>query len=85
MWVEPDFVFVLLWHFPLILKRNSRIIFDKDLLLCGDTHIGRWEEQLLVVADLQSWFVAVANQIHFLDVRRVVVVNEMCAKIVVPW
>jgi hypothetical protein len=48
-WQEINLIFVLFWHFPLILQGDTRLIFEEDLLLRGDPLVNWWEEQLLIV------------------------------------
>lgn len=83
--VKLDLILVFVWHFPFIHEWDATLILDEDLLLAGDALVDGWEEQLLVVAQDQVGLVAVTNQIDLVDVRRVMVVNELSCKVEVAW
>ena len=85
LWVKLDLILVFVWHFPFIHEWDATLILDEDLLLAGDALVDGWEEQLLVVAQDQVGLVAVTNQIDLVDVRRVMVVNELSGKVEVTW
>jgi hypothetical protein len=40
---------------------NSALVLNEKLLFARDTLVDWWEEELLVVAQLQGWLVAVTN------------------------
>ena len=45
-WLKLHFILVLVWDSPFKFKRDTRFILYSELLLGGNTHIGRWEENL---------------------------------------
>ena len=68
LWGKFDFIFVFVWHFPLVLERDSGLVFDQNGLLGGDSSVHGREKQLLVVRQLQLWLIAVANEVNFVNV-----------------
>jgi hypothetical protein len=85
LWVKLDLILVFVWHFPFIHEWDATLILDEYLLLAGDALVDGWEEQLLVVAQDQVGLVAVTNQINLVNIRRVMVVNELSCKVEVTW
>ena len=83
LWRKPDLVLVLVRHLPLVLKRDARLILNQDGLLGRYALVDWREEQLAVVAQLQRWLVAVADQADLLHVGWIVIEDELRHEIVV--
>lgn len=82
---ELDFILVFVWHLPFVLKRDSRLVFDLQLLLARNSLVDWWEEQFLVVAQLEGRLVAVSHQIDLLDVCGVVIVDALGLEVELSW
>ena len=58
---------------------------DHDALLGGHTFVDGREEELAVVSKLERWLIGVADQADLLDVRRIMIENELHHEVVVSW
>lgn len=83
LWGKFDLVSVFFRHFPFVLEGDSRSVLHHDLLFRGHSSVDWWEEQFVIIAQLQRWFVAVSHQTHLLDIGWVVVVNALGDEVIV--
>lgn len=83
-WSKPDLILVFLWDLPLVLEGYARLILNKNLLLARDTLVDWWEEELAVVAQFKSWFIAVTHEVDLLYVCRVVIIDALSQEVIIP-
>ena len=53
------------------------------MLLGRHSDEGRWEEQFLVITQLEFWFVTMSDQVYFLHVRWVMVEDALSLEVVI--
>jgi len=82
-WSKFDLILVLVWNFPFVLQRNSRLVFHVDILFSRNSNKSWREKQLLFVAEVQSGLVTMANEVDFSHICWVVVKDALSNEIVV--
>jgi len=59
--LEENLGLVLLGYFPLILERDTSLVFNGELLFAGDTRVCRRIEELCLIGNCKMRLVAVTN------------------------